>query len=246
MNDVLLALKNLFLPAFCRECRTRILTQKNLYFCDCCWSKIELVREPKCPRCGRPHPVRPGFEPAENFVCSDCSDQKQWVQHVIAAGLYTGVLRKAIHLLKYQRKRLLAVPLANLLFETIVAKLQLESYDMLVPVPLHQRRVKERGFNQTELLGAHLCRLQNKVALAPVLQRVKNTPSLSMLKAPERKGLIRKAFQVIPDANLTGKRVLLIDDVVTTGATSNECAKTLQKKGAATVDVIALALVGRL
>ncbi len=246
MNDVFLALKNLFLPAFCRECGIRILTEENLYFCADCWAKIEFIREPKCPRCGRPHPRRVGFEPVENYICSDCSGQKQWVDQVHAAGLHTGVLRTAIHLLKYRKKRQLAAPLANLLFERVLARVDLESYDALVPVPLHHKRQRERGYNQTELVGVQLCRLQNKLGMEPLLRRVINTPSFSMLGGEERRSLIRKAFAVVPGADIRGKRILLIDDVVTTGATSNECAKTLRKKGAEKIDVVALALVGRL
>jgi ComF family protein len=190
--------------------------------------------------------VRPGFEPIESFVCSDCFGQRQWVEHTFAAGLHAGVLRDAIHLLKYQKKRLLVEPLARLLFETTVAKIDLAGYDMLVPVPLHRKRQRARGYNQSELLAAHLCRLQDVVASASILRRVKDTPNFTLLGAPERRDLIRKAFLVAPGADVKKKRILLLDDVVTTGATSNECAKTLRKAGAAAVDVIALAVAGRL
>lgn len=245
-DKAILAVKNLFLPAFCRKCGKRILTEENLYFCIGCWATIELVRDPKCPRCGRPHPGRIGFEPVDNFVCSDCSKRKLRVDRTFAAGLYVGVLRDAIHLLKYGKKRMLAGPLAQLLFEACVANVDFGSYDMLVPVPLHWNRLRERGFNQSRLIGGHLCRLHGALSLAPVLERVKDTPSFSMLGASERRDLIQKAFQVDARADVATKRILLIDDVVTTGATSNECAKILKKKGAAVVDVIALAVVGRL
>jgi ComF family protein len=206
---------------------------------------IELIQCPKCPRCGRPHPIRVGFEPVDDFICSDCFNQEHWVEKTFAAGLHGGVLRDAIHLLKYRKKRMLAGPLAQLLFQAVAAKVDLRSYDMLVPVPLHRNRLKERGFNQSELIGSHLCK-ETGVLLAPVLERVKDTPSFSRLGAPERHKLIRKAFELDSKAEVKKKRVLLIDDVVTTGATSSECARVLRKKGAAAVDVIALAVVGRL
>jgi ComF family protein len=190
--------------------------------------------------------VRVGFEETGDFICSDCSGEEQWVERTFAAGLHAGILRDAIHLFKYQKKALLAKPLARLLFAATMVKLDLHSYDMLAPVPLHRKRLKERGYNQSELLGTHLCGLQKEVGFQPVLRRVKNTPSFSMLKAPERRLLIQKAFEVAPGADVKKKRILLIDDVVTTGATTNECAKTLRKKGAASVHVIALAVVGRL
>jgi len=245
-RNTLLALKNLLLPAFCNTCGMRILTEENLYFCADCWGKIELARDPRCPRCGRPRPARPGFEDLGNFICSDCSAQKQWVERTYAAGLHKGVLRHAIHLLKYRGKRLLAAPLAQLLYDTVGPGVNFQAYDMLVPVPLHHSREKQRGYNQSELIGNRLCSLQQDVPLAPVVRRVKNTPSFSMLGAPQRHKLIQKAFELKPDADVKKKRVLLLDDVVTTGATSNECARILLKKGAASVDVIALAVVERL
>ena len=245
-NDFLLGLKNLFLPAFCRKCGVRILTEENLYFCQSCWGTIDLVHEPKCPRCGRPHPRRVGFEPIESFVCSECFTQKLWVGDTHAAGLHAGVLRDAIHLLKYRRKRLVAAPLARLLLEHVLEEIDLESYDALVPVPLHRKRLKERGYNQSELVAEQLCLRLPELRLLSALKRSKDTPSFSMLGASERRDRIRNAFVPLPEADVKEKKILLIDDVVTTGATTNECARVLRKAGAETVDVVAVAVAKRL
>ncbi len=245
-SDIALGLKNLFLPAFCQECGVRILTQENLYFCEKCWATIEPVREPKCPRCGRPHSRRVGFDPVGNYVCSECSAQKLWVGNTYAAGLYSGVLRDAVHLLKYGRKRLMAGPLGALLLDHVFAGIDIQSYDGLVPVPLHRSRLKERGYNQVELVSEWLCRRLSQANLLPVLRRVKDTPSFSMLGARERRSQIKNAFQLVPGADVRKQRFLLIDDVVTTGATSNECARVLRRAGAETVDVVAVAVAGRL
>ena len=245
-GEVLLGLKNFFFPAFCRKCGVRILTEGNLYFCEPCWGTIEFVEDPKCPRCGRPHARRVGFEPIDNFVCSECSAQKLWVESTHVAGMHAGVLRDAIHLLKYQKKRLVAEPLARLLLERVLAQMDLNAYDAIVPVPLHRNRLKQRGYNQSELIAAHLCRHSPGIELLSALMRVKDTPSFSMLGAQERRSQIKKAFQMLPEVSVKKKRILLIDDVVTTGATSNECARVLRRAGAKTVDVIAVAVARRL
>jgi len=245
-NDLLLGLKNLFLPAFCRACGIRILTEENLSFCEQCWGTVELVHEPKCPRCGRPHSHRVGFDPIESFVCSECFGQKLWVGDTHATGLHVGVLRDAIHLLKYRRKRLIAAPLAGLLLEHVLRNIDFGSYDALVPVPLHRRRLKERGYNQSELIAEQVCLRLPGINVLHALKRTKDTPSFSMLGATERRNRIRNAFLVAPGADLKKKKVLLVDDVVTTGATTNECARMLRKAGAETVDVMAVAVAKRL
>ncbi len=245
-DSLLLGLKNFFLPAFCRNCGDRILTEHNLYFCDECWATIEPVQEPKCPRCGRPHSRRVGFEPVESFVCSECAGQKLWIGSTHAAGLHTGVLREAIHLLKYSRKRLMAKPLARLLLEAVTGALDFAAYDAIVPVPLHRNRLKERGYNQAGLIAEHLCQWTPGTELLHALVRVKDTPSFSMLGAQERRSQIKKAFQLLPDVDVKKRRLLLIDDVFTTGATSNECARVLRRAGAESVDMLAVAVARRL
>ncbi len=245
-RGVVLGFKNLLLPAFCRKCGIRILTEENLYFCEDCWGTIELVQEPKCPRCGRPHSRRVGFEPIESFECSECFGQKLWVENTCAAGLHTGVLRDAVHLLKYRRKHLIAPPLGRLISEHVLPEIDLASYDAIAPIPLHRNRLKERGYNQSELIAEFLCRRAPRANLQLMLRRVSDTPSFSMLGAQERRNQIRKAFQLVPGAEVKKKRLLLIDDVVTTGATTNECARVLRRAGAQRVDVIAVAVAKRL
>lgn len=245
-KDLSLGVKNLFLPAFCYHCDGRILTEDNLYFCPDCWQTIELVSDPKCPRCGRPHTRRVGFEAIGNFVCSECVSQKLWVRHTHAAGIHSGVMRDAIHLLKYKRKRLVARPLATLLLEALRDSADLISYDAVVPVPLHGNRRRERGYNQSGLIAEHLCREISRLLLLPALRRVKDTPSFSMLGSQERRNEIRNAFQLAPGTDVRGKKIALLDDVVTTGATTNECARVLCNAGADVVDVISVAAARRL
>lgn len=244
--DLPLGFKNLFLPAFCRKCGVRILTEENIYFCTDCWSTIEIAGEPKCPRCGKPHSVRVGFDDIYNFVCSECASQKLWVRNTYAAGIHAGVLRDAIHLLKFGRKRLIAQPLGQLLHDRAIPDIDVKSYDFLTAVPLHRNRRRERGYNQSELIAEHVCGSLPDAKCEPLLRRVKDTPNFSRLGANERREWIKKAFRALPEAEVKKKRILLIDDVVTTGATTNECARVLRRAGAERVDVLAVAVAKRL
>ncbi len=241
-----LGLKNLFLPAFCRKCGVRILAEENLYFCKDCWATIEMVGDPKCPHCGRPHSVRVGFDSVSNFVCSECAAQKLWVDNTYAAGIHADVLRDAIHLLKFGRRRLMAQPLAELLVKHSLSGIDAGSYDFATAVPLHWNRRKERGYNQSELIAEYVCEKLPEVKYKALLRRVKDTPSFSRLGAGERRKWVKKAFSLIPGVKVKKKRILLIDDVVTTGATTNECARVLRRAGAERVDVLTVAIAKRL
>ena len=244
--DLPLGLKNLFLPAFCRNCGVRILSEENLYFCGDCWSTIELVEDPKCPRCGRPHSTRVGFDAVYNFVCSECAAQKLRVTNTYAAGIHTGALRDAIHLLKFGRKRHIARPLGQLLIERALPGMDTGSYDLLIAVPLHRNRLREREYNQSELIAEQVEHAFPNANLKKALTRVKDTPNFSALGASERGKLIKKAFRTLPGVDVRKKKVLLIDDVVTTGATTNECARVLKRAGAKRVDTLTVAVAKRL
>jgi ComF family protein len=249
-KDLSLGFKNLFLPAFCRKCGVRILTEGNLYFCDDCWVTITPVADPKCPSCGRPHSVRVGFEEIYNFVCSECASrfaaQKLWVTSTHAAGIHDGVLRQAIHLLKFGRKRLMAKPLARFALERILGGIDARSYDFVTVVPLHRNRLRERGYNQSELIAEHVSEGFPNARFEGLLMRIKDTPNFSQLGKIERRDWIRKAFAPLPGLDIKHKRILLVDDVVTTGATTNECARILRRAGADRVDVLAVAVAKRL
>jgi ComF family protein len=133
-----------------------------------------------------------------------------------------------------------------LLLDHVVGERELESYDMVVPVPLHRNRLKERGYNQSELIADVVCGEFPQVKIQSILRRTKDTPSFSMLGAQERRNQIRNAFQLIPGTDVKKRKILLIDDVVTTTATTNECARTLRRAGAESIDVLALAVARRL
>jgi len=235
MNLLFRGLLDLIYPPRCQVCR-RFDPRP---FCQSCWESIELIQPPVCRQCGAPlDPSATG--PQE---CNDCrARQKSAIAWARSAGLYDGTLQRAILNLKYTGCRALAIPLAGLLVEA-VRNLEdgQDSFDAVCPVPLHPQRQKERGFNQSELLAKYLCETAGLKMDKTIIQRIRPTLPQVMLPPKERGRNVRGAFALAPAADVAAKRILLIDDIHTTGSTLQECARVLQKGGAAAVCVLTLA-----
>lgn len=155
--------------------------------------------------------------------------------------MYEGSLRSLIHLLKYSGMKPLARPLAEYLMRAIPAD---EHFDALIPVPLHWRRQWSRGFNQAELLARYVAK-QRGIPVWNVLRRRRATDTQAGLANAGRRRNVAGAFKVRANARLAGKRILLIDDVMTTGATASACAAALKRGGAGFVSLLTLARVDR-
>ena len=156
-------------------------------------------------------------------------------------GFYEDELRELIHLFKYGRIETLAKPLGKLLASALPRE---QSFDVIVPMPLHWRKRWQRGFNQSALLAREIGRRTN-FPVSGLLRRVKNTAAQAGLTNARRRLNVSGAFQAKRRAALTGQRVLLIDDVMTTGATAASCARALKKAGAAQVTLLTLARADR-
>ncbi|NUM55999.1 MAG: ComF family protein [Candidatus Hydrogenedentes bacterium] len=240
-----LTLKNLFFPIFCKQCGLRLLTDDNGYFCPNCWESSPRIERPFCPVCGRPHRAGVGLGVRSNFRCGPCSvlAKPRPYDRVLGAARYDGAVQMAIKLLKFNDKPRLARPLGALLWEQAERELDCGEYDYIVPVPLYRVRRRERGFNQSELLCREVLGLFPNAKIDTSLERVRPTHVQSRLRTEkERRESVRGAFGLVRGDHLKGKCVLLVDDVVTTGATIGECATVLKKGGVARVDVLAVAL----
>jgi ComF family protein len=233
---------NLLMPMYCKQCGTRLFTNENNFFCADCWESTPRIDRPFCICCGKPHQRMVGLGATSNFPCTSCREKSNpQVRCIRGAVQYDGAVAQAIRLFKFNKKMQLRQPLAALMTEFAQNEMAEEHYDCLVPVPLYKTRLRERGFNQSLLLAETLIDTFPDAVLDQSLQRIRPTRAQSRLKSEDRALNVLGAFAVMGD-NLKGKRVLLIDDVITTGDTITECAKALHRAGAAGVDAFAVAL----
>jgi competence protein ComFC len=174
---------------------------------------------------------------ATTFVCTNCNDLELHFSSARSAVVAKSVVLEAIHRFKYSRALWFENFLAGLLIREAAPILARETWDYIVPVPLHPVKLREREFNQAALLANHLARA-TKIQLAEtILRRVNPTATQTLLTRDERAANMKNAFIVRQGARLAGKRIVLLDDVFTTGATTNACAQALQVAGAVEVCV---------
>lgn len=219
----------------------------NLICKSCLKKGFNPVKSPLCTRCGKPFLSSTG----PDHLCYECIKARDRLGKVRAFGLYDSLLRECIHMFKYQGKVSLARPLGRLMFQTFKSHFVAQPVDLIFPVPLHKRRLMHRGFNQAYLLVRDFPRLWSLWAGFPppwtisnsLLFRSKNTASQTGFDKARRIENIRGAFMVKRPAEIMGKRIVLIDDVYTTGATAREAALTLYGAGAMSVDLLVLARV---
>nr|MBW1795956.1 ComF family protein [Deltaproteobacteria bacterium] len=207
------------------------------YFCESCREGLLPIASPFCSRCGLPFISREG----DNHTCSECLLGKKYYRKARAFGIYDGSLMEAIHLLKYRKKTSISRPLSALARETFFRFWDINTIDLLVSVPLHVKRLRERGFNQAHLLIRRWAKQEGISLDGLTLSRSRWTEPQTSLSRAERRKNIKGAFSVRHPERIKGRKVLLVDDVYTTGATVNECARVLMKAGAEFVDVLTLA-----
>jgi ComF family protein len=236
-------LVDVILPWHCYHCGQPSASDGRGGFCASCWNMIRLIRPPYCPCCGAPFrsPIALTYSP--EYRCGACRTKPPPFDHARAIGRYEGPLRQAIHLLKYRGKLRLQQPLLQLTLEHFDANFPGTTYDVIIPVPLHRERLMQREFNQAAVIARGLARHLNVPMLERLLVRVRSTRPQVELSGSERRQNVKQAFAVTNAAGLEDRRVLVVDDVFTTGATLGEVARTLKAVGATQVDVFALARV---
>ena len=240
MNAWATAALDLLYPPLCPVCDRGLDAGRRDPLCRACWAGIERIAPPCCATCGLPLPA---FEPASGDRaprCPTCVAGAPPFDYARAAGAYSGVLRDALHALKFGGKRTLARPLAALMLEQCGAVLG-PDVDALVPVPLAPGRERERGFNQAMLLAGHLSAASGLPVKPRWLSRRRSTRPQTELTVGERRTNVARAFAA--SSRVAGAHVVLVDDIVTTGATAAECARTLRAAGARAVGVLAVARV---
>lgn len=205
------------------------------------WSQLEFIAEPCCETCGFPF----DFEVEEGSLCASCIDFPPRFESARAALKYGEGSRQIILGFKHADK-IHALP-SLIPWIKRAGKSMLSCADLLIPVPLHYRRLLARRYNQSALIAYALSKETGIAVLPDGLKRIRSTPPQGHLSAKERYKNVRSAFAVTPEhaGTLKGKTVVIIDDVYTTGATVNECTKALKKAGVKAVHILTLARVAR-
>ena len=217
---------DLLFPQWCVGCG-----KGGEFICSACRRSLPRIMPPLCPRCGKPQP--------SGILCSGCVGWQAEIDGIRSPFRFDGVMRQAIHQLKYRNLRALAQPLTGLLQDYLVTNPV--PGEVMVPVPLHQKRLRERGYNQSSLLAKELGKLINSPVVDDCLIRQRQAPPQARAATvEERRNNAADAFSC-RDRRLQGKQVLLIDDVSTSGATLDACATVLKANGATSVWGLVLA-----
>lgn len=177
----------------------------------------------------------------EALVCSECRSMSVHYDAGYSACIYADPIKELVHLFKYGKRRYLRFFLGGLILDYLCKSADMSQYDAIVPVPLHWRRYCSRGFNQAADLAGPLSRHFRLPIVKRSLRRVRHTRPQVSLPHNERKTNIRNAFKVARPSKVAGKKLLLLDDVITSGATLNECARVLKRAGASKVAIVTLA-----
>lgn len=234
------ALLDVILPPVCHICHNHIPDAGRLHICTSCRDHLPLVSSPLCPLCGIPFAGT-----GSDHLCGACLTHPPRFDAARAGFFYEGAIRELIHSFKYNQQTQLRYPLALLALEVVSGFATAHAPHLIVPVPLHCSRLRQRGFNQAVLLGKTLSRHLSLPILPDALVRTRRTEPQIELSSAERRLNVKGAFTVSRDDSVAGKRILLLDDVMTTGSTMNECAKELKKAGAETVIAAAVARTAR-
>lgn len=211
---------DLLFPRRCLGCN-----REGNYICDSCCLTLPRIMPPLCPKCGRPQ--------ASGILCGSCHSWSAQIDGIRSPFRFDGMMRQAVHELKYRNLRALAAPLAQLLYDYLI------DYpvpgEVLVPVPLYPKRLRERGYNQSQLLAKEISKLTGLPVVDDCLVRSRATaPQARTATVSQRRDNVASAF-TCRHQGLRDKQVLLIDDVSTSGATLDACATALKSGGAGSV-----------
>lgn len=224
---------SLFYPAVCQICSEHRAEAAEGYVCARCRSKVRFIKPPLCSRCGLPYEG----DLTTPFECTNCRDMELHFRSARSAVAAGGVILDVIHRYKYQRALWFEPFLADVLVREASPTLKQEQWDFIVPVPLHPAKKREREFNQAARIATHLSAATKIPVNENLLHRVVPTRTQTQLTREQRAANVRRAFAMRAGQRLNRARIVLVDDVFTTGATTNACARVLCKSGAAEVCV---------
>jgi len=229
------AVLNFALPPKCLSCRN--VVDVHGHICPDCWDTITIIELHKCHICGLPFE----FDQGKNAICQYCRKDKPKFNKAHAFCTYDGAARRMAVSLKFADAMHLAPHMAKMML--IMGSKLVSKADIIAPVPLHYRRQVMRKYNQASLLAANIAKLTGKPYAPFLLKRTRHTAQQTKLHKKDRKSNVEGAFKVSDKTDIFGKTILLVDDVMTTGATLSVCAKALKERGAKKVYCLVFARV---
>jgi len=242
LRTALDALSSVFFPAPCRICGAILTNASLIPICEPCLNGFVAVPDPMCQRCGRPFISAVAGE-ALQPLCRLCRHELFAFQRARSFGVYDDALSSAIVLLKYEGVRRLGEWFAARLADMVGRDPKAWQADIVIPVPLHPDRLRERGYNQAELLARPLAKRLGLKFGSYLLVRTRPRPEQLVLSRTERWSSVRGAYATREGAAVDNLRILLVDDVLTTGATLDSCSRALRKAGADAVLALTIARV---
>lgn len=220
---------NTIFPETCPVCLEGRPDHATAPICAACWKAVIPYKGPSCLICGLP------LDGDSSTTCAECIKDRPAFRSAISFGLYKGTLKKAVSLLKYHKMKRLSKPLAEMLL-----RMEIPHVDAVLPVPLYREKLRQREFNQSALIAKYTAKGIGRILVTDCLIKAKETMPQVGLNSVKRRRNVRNAF-VTQSSKIEGKDILLIDDVITTGATIRECSRVLKKAGAGNIYVMALA-----
>ncbi len=235
MKRVLTGLADLVFPPRCLTCDA--ILENNPFFCSVCSAKTSFIQPPLCPRCGIPFESTEG----DSHLCGDCLTSKPTFSVARAVGRYENTLLEAIHRFKYDRKIYTGEVLGKLMAEFAYPAFNISDYSLIMPVPLHAGRLRERGFNQAVILAKEISKKYHlPLDFLSLTRHIYTEPQINLGKK-DREANVKGVFSVADHGRITGQRIILVDDVFTSGSTVRECARILMKNKAESVAILTLA-----
>jgi len=235
-RDICTGLVDLIFPPRCTACGKSLGERQCTPFCEECTADFRYLSSPLCPVCGMPYADQTGTD----HPCEMCLLSPPPFAAARSVGAYQGVLQEVIHRYKYGHDITIGETLGEIMADYPYPFFDIRDYSAVMPVPLHVRRLRERGFNQSLILARQIAR-RHKLKLDYLsLKRVIPTPPQIHLGRHDREQNVRGAFEVTKPPRVEGQKIIVVDDVYTTGSTARECARALNRSGAAAVAILTL------
>ena len=235
--NTLTGIEDILFPPRCVICGELLECSYRAFLCPNCIKGIHFITSPLCLRCGIPFSA----DQERDHLCGECLAEKKPYAIARSVATYEGTILKAIHKFKYHRKTGIGKVLGNIMADFVSGIWDIKAFDLIMPVPLHIKRLRERGFNQAVILARVLSKRFNISLDLSSLRRTLLTLPQVGLGRKERLLNVKGAFSIIDQNQISGKRILLVDDVYTTGGTLMECSRVLIAAKAEAVAVLTMA-----